>query len=214
MSERIDALRELLANPTSNPAALGAAVAIAVLIVVVIALILIVVALPDRRRQEDDDESGALPPRRMVATPFVNALAAWILAVVTLAVGVVIFYESSSSNEYCARTCHAMAKPAATYEASAHRDIPCIRCHEGRKWQSFWTGLSSRFHSIYLNYSDARPTGATVPEGRCLECHSAAMSIELTARNGEPFRHRELPGNGQGCRRCHGEQGHEVPELR
>lgn len=216
MSERIAALRELLENPTSNPAALGAAVAIIVLLVVVLALILIVLALPDRQEDQSDeeDEPGALPPKRPKASPFINALSAWILAVTTLVLAVVIFYESTSSDEYCSNTCHAMAKPAATHGASAHKDIACIRCHEGRTWQSMWTGLASRARSIYLQYSDARPAGARVPEGRCLECHRAAMGIELTARNGEQFRHRGLPDAGAGCKKCHGAQGHEVPVLR
>lgn len=215
MSERLAALRELLENPTSNPAALGAAVAIIVLLVVVIALILIVLALPDRQQEpEDEDDSGLLPPRRPKASPFLNALAAWVLAVTTLVLAVVIFYESTSSDEYCANTCHAMARPAATHAASSHKDISCIRCHEGRKWQSMWTGLASRAHSIYLQYSDARPSRVRIPESRCLECHRAAMSIELTARNGEQFRHRDLPSGGTGCEKCHGDQGHEVPALK
>lgn len=213
MSERLAALRELLENPASNPSALGAAIAIVVLIVILIALILIVLALPDRDEDNETPE-GELPARRKRPTPFLSALAAWMLAVTTLGVGVLIFYESTSSNEYCTQTCHAMAKPSATHAASAHKSISCVRCHEGRKWDSMWTGLGARANSIYLQYSAAESNGANVPESRCLECHRTAMRIELTARNGEQFTHTDLPNNGSGCSRCHGDQGHEIPVLR
>lgn len=220
MNERLTALRDLLENPSSNPAALGAGLAIVVVIVVVVALILIVLALPSRPREDyetpgsEEEPGSALPPKRERTPSWVGAFAAWVLGVTALVLSVVVFYESTSPNTYCTRTCHAMAEPAATHAASAHEEIDCIRCHEGRKWETLWGGLASRGYSIYLQYSGARPKVTEISDNRCLECHTAAMSIELTARNGESFRHRELPRSGRGCERCHGAQGHELPVPR
>lgn len=205
MQKWAESIQRLFEDPSRNASAVTAAVAIVVILVLIIVLILIAFAMPGTARS---DTAGTAGPRRR--------LPRWAAVSVGLALGLTIasaaitlWYAGTSTNQYCTRTCHSMAGPAESWSLSAHSDIECIRCHEGRRWSSMPRGVASRAYSLYLELSDAAPRGTRVPASRCLECHSHTVASALTARNGETFLHETALAEDPDCARCHGAQGHE-----
>lgn len=229
MADKFQALRWLLQDPSGNTAAAGLAVAIVVLAVIVVALALIAFALPTRRavramqpdapETENDTGTGTgtdelvLGPRRSpTRTPgWVVALVVATIVVAGALGGSLVWYRSTSSEEYCTRMCHAMAEPSETWATSAHAGTSCVRCHEGRSWFSFGRAVRLRSYSLYLQLSGARPRRIPVPATTCFECHRKLLDRQMTARNGEPFTHREVLAERPECIACHGQQGHEPP---
>ncbi len=212
MAERIEALRALLQDPSSNFAATGTAISILVLLAVIFVLLLIAYALPTREDIEDHIEratTGTVSKRRMprwLAALFGVALAALVLLGATA-----FWYQSTSTNEYCAQTCHAMAGPAEKWAISSHAGVSCIRCHEGVQWQSFGAGVEGRARSLYYQLTGRKAQGRGVPAKNCLSCHIGLLDAQLTARNGEPFTHAALLKEDTSCTSCHGPQGHVLP---
>lgn len=205
MQKWTESIQRLFEDPSRNASAVTAAVAIVVVLVLIIVLVLVAFAMPAAGRS---DSRGPAAPRRRL--PRWAAMAVGLgLGLIIASAAVTLWYAGTSSNQYCARTCHSMAGPAESWTLSAHSDVECIRCHEGRRWSSMPRGVASRAYSLYLELSDATPRGSRVPESRCLECHSHAVASALTARNGETFLHDEALAEDPDCVRCHGAQGHE-----
>jgi hypothetical protein len=201
VSNFAEALKALIAEPSSNFAALGTAIAIVVLAVVIVLLALIAFALPSAR------PAAKAAPRRK--TP------AWIITLVGVGVFLVgtcialtVWYEATSPAAYCTTTCHAMAAPTATWNESPHRDVACIACHEGPKWKTMPRGIVSRGRSLYYQLSGSKAGRTSVPAENCLACHTGLLDRRLTARNGQGFFHRQLLDGTRTCPTCHGAQGH------
>lgn len=205
MQNWTESIQRLFEDPSRNASAVTAAVAIVVVVVLIIVLILVAFAMPNAART---DSPGAVRPRRRL--PRWAALSIGLgLGLTISAAAVALWYAGTSSNEYCTKTCHSMAAPAESWTLSAHSDIDCIRCHEGRRWSTMPRGVASRAYSLYLEVSGDTPRGSRVPPSRCLECHSHTVSKPLTARNGETFLHETSLDDDADCARCHGAQGHE-----
>lgn len=213
MNGRLQALRDLLSEPQQNFAAVGTAVSIVVILVILVVLALIVAALPGR-----DEEGEESRPVLRDSVSGMRRVPRW-LAMATIAVvasmGVVasfvLWYHSTSSNQYCTSTCHSMAEPTRTWAVSAHQNVDCIRCHEGRKWESWPVGLAGRTRSLLLEVTGRRGGSRPVDEETCLDCHRGLLETPLMARNSEVFTHGELIREGRTCLSCHGAQGHEPP---
>jgi hypothetical protein len=205
MRSLTQALRTLIQDPSSNFAATGTAIAIVVLAVIILVLLLIAAVVPSRR--DSHPASDATPGRRRL-----SRLGAWGVGMLIVAIGAIIsdaaWYQITSPTEYCTSTCHAMAKPAATWAESAHTSVPCIRCHEGEKWSSFPVGVASRARSMYYQITGVKARRRIVPAEICLSCHIGLLDTRMTARNGEGFYHRQLIGKRTDCSGCHGAQGH------
>lgn len=209
MNEILLALRQLAEDPSSNFAALGTAIAIVVLAIVLVALVLIAYALPAAPKVP----SGAPATRRRIPG---WARVAVFLALVGLGIvlSVVVWYQGTSSDLYCTRVCHAMADPAQTHKTSAHATVMCTRCHEGRPWATFTRGVAARSYSLYLQATGRQVPPRPLPDERCLNCHRTMLTLEMTARNGEQFRHEDILGGEKSCVACHGAQGHVPPRPR
>lgn len=214
MDGQLQALRNLISDPTANSGAAVLLIGIVVVFVLMVVVLLIALAVPGRARREDRprDEVAELVEGGPRPTRLGGLGCAALAALLTLgfAVAVMVWYGTTSSNTYCSQTCHAMAVPAATWKRSAHSSVSCVRCHEGRPWSTMVTGLSLRTYSLYLQVSDAKPRALAVPDSRCLECHSAVVDRVLTSLNGETFTHREFIDADKRCTSCHGAQGHVV----
>lgn len=205
MSKWAESIQRLFEDPSRNASAVTAAVAIVVVLVLIIVLVLIAFAMPGTRRSDSPKPAG---PRRRL--PRWAALSVGFgLGLAIAGAAVTLWYAGTSTNQYCTRTCHSMADSAESWTLSAHSDIECIRCHEGRRWSTMPRGVTSRAYSLYLELSGATPRGTRVPASRCLECHSHTVATELTARNGETFLHEKALAEDPDCTRCHGAQGHE-----
>ena len=105
-----------------------------------------------------------------------------------------------------------MAEPTEEWRASAHAEVTCMRCHEGRPWISFPRAAVGRTYSLYLQVSGAEARVRPVPETICLDCHRTIRDYEIITLSGETFVHRDDLDDGRSCASCHGRQGH-VPAL-
>lgn len=213
MSERLEALRQLLQDPTGNTAALAAAIGITVLVVLVVVLVLLALALPGAQEDELPQETTEQSAARHAAKRRARLTAAGILFFASLA-ATAAWYQSTSSVSYCTRVCHQMAKPSATWRRSAHAGISCTRCHEGRAWLSAPIGIRERARSLYLYATDGEGGRGVVSSDICLDCHTGLLDRKLKALNGEQYAHREDYDAGRSCESCHGAQGHVPPTKR
>lgn len=198
----LDILKRIAEDPSRNTAAIAAGISIIVLLVVLVVLLLIAFALPAKARAVP-----AKPKRRLPRWAIV--LITGPLAVIGLSAAVALWYQGTSTNEYCTRTCHAMALPAESWSSSLHSDIDCVRCHEGPKWKTLPQALVSRSHSLFLELTGTPAQGDHVSPDVCMSCHANVIEKPLVARNGEQFLHGEALTIDPGCTRCHGAQGHE-----
>ncbi|TLM97255.1 MAG: hypothetical protein FDZ75_04975 [Actinobacteria bacterium] len=209
MQAWLDSLRTLVRDPSSNFAALGTLITIVVILVIVLVLVMVAFSLPVRTGQTVGESATQATPRARRANRAVAWLTGLAIFVIGLGAAAALWYQATSSNEYCTRTCHAMAEPSRTWEASPHASVSCVRCHEGVAWTSMGTGLYRRSRSIYYQISGRRAPRTTVPQTICLSCHEGLLDDTLTARNGEQFRHRDIVEPDTDCASCHGPQGHE-----
>lgn len=202
MNLKLQALRSLLIDPSSNYVAVAAALAAVVVLVLIFVFAAVALILPGKRTSE-----GARPmhvgARALIAG----------LVVLGLALATSIWYQTTSSDEYCATTCHAMARSATSWAKSPHGSVSCVRCHEGSGVAALPETVSSRVMDLYLNAFGLKSSSRSVPADRCLDCHSTVLDMPLTARNGESFLHRDVLSDGTPCVSCHGDQGH-VPARR
>lgn len=205
MSELIEVLRRLAEDPTQNAGALAAAVTIVVLAVIIVVLVLIAVALPSQGRRTSSGTSRW----RLRIPRWLSVSLTIILCVGAAAGAVALWYHGTSTNDYCTKTCHAMAVPTESWMLSAHSEVSCVRCHEGRLWESFPRGVQMRANSLYYELTGAPARNQTVPPEICMSCHANVIAKPLEARNGETFLHGEELTTDPGCTRCHGPQGHE-----
>ena len=207
MNIEFQALRSLMIDPSSNYTALAAAIAAVVVLVLILVFAAVALILPGDRPKSLPDDSSNHDGRRRRLVAGKGALIVG-LVVFGLTAAFVIWYQTTSSNEYCGRTCHAMAAPAATWKRSPHSSVACVRCHEGTGADALSGAVSTRFYDLYLNTLGRSSELRHVPAGRCLDCHSTVLDMPLAARNGEPFLHREALAEDIPCESCHGSQGH------
>lgn len=122
-------------------------------------------------------------------------------------------YVSTSANEYCTSVCHSMAEPSSTWKDSLHKDIACVRCHEGRVGLTAPAGMSSRARSIYLAATGSEVNGRPVPSSRCLECHQSVVEKTIVGPDLVRMSHKEVVEAGSDCTDCHDGQGHTDSAL-
>lgn len=211
MQQWADTLAGLFEDPAQNAAAIGTGVAVVVVFALIIVLLLVAFALPSTRVVLSGSASESTSGRRRHVPPWITALLVATLVVAMATAAVLLWYQDTSTNEYCTKTCHAMAIPAETWTISAHSEVECIRCHEGRKWESFTQGIALRIDSLYMQWTDASPRGRQVPNSICLSCHESVLSRTVTGRNGEDFKHSAIDAKRTSCADCHGPQGHTTP---
>lgn len=218
MSGMLHAIAELIRNPGSNlvASAIGLAAVALLLIVLLVAALLWAMGggEPEPRQEKSSAESGEGgddSESREEATPAapnrLRRLLSPALAVLLIA-SAVTGYVSTSSNQYCASTCHQMTKPADAWRNSTHARVPCIRCHEGRFGISWMSGNLSRLACMLAAFGSPAKPGSIVPPERCLDCHSDIMSRTVKTKRGVLVEHRRAVTAGAPCALCHLAAGH------
>lgn len=201
-------------DPSGDYTAIAVAVAALVTLGLVVVLTLIASVLPGRRAQknnedEDADASTELPVRRRKP---LGCAGAAVVAVIALAGAVgagALWYRGTSSNTYCAQTCHSMSKAVLSWRVSPHAAVPCTRCHESGNRRAIPRIAATRLYYVYLQITGDSARVNPVPPARCIACHTEVLDVRLTARNGETFTHRNVIEATPSCATCHGQQGHE-----
>lgn len=207
MNQWLEALRRIIENPSQNAPAIATGVAIIVLFVVVIALALIAFALPGK---EEDTLAGLVAEPKPGPPRWVG----WVVGAIVTVAGILgatsLWYVATGDNDYCTRSCHAMAEATETWSVSAHTAVSCVRCHEGQKWNSLPLGLANRTKCLYYQITRRPAHNMKVSSDNCMSCHSVVIGKPVIARNGETFLHGEALTKDPDCARCHGAQGHEL----
>lgn len=220
-------IKALLADPTSNLVASAMGVSIGVVFLVIIVLVLLFFALaPERRPKDQRARTSGRPSQSAPAKPLTaeqlerrrlrkrQARRIWWTTVLGgLAVVWIALFAGTSANIYCGNTCHPMVGPSDTWKKSPHRQVACIRCHEGTPATSLVTGTVSRARSLYYSLANVPAEGALVPSQRCLSCHSGILRKKTVSRRGISMSHAEPIAAGSVCSDCHGGQGHVSESL-
>jgi len=202
---KLAALRELLRDPSANYTAVAVAIAGLVSFFLVVILALIAFVMP-ARRNAGAAEVASPSARLGVAGTLLLSL------VVLLGIGgaAALWYQQTSTDTFCAQTCHSMQKSAINWASSPHSTVSCIRCHEDGGLANVPRNSAYRLFYVYREYVSRGPVvPLAVPASRCLSCHNDLLDVQLIARNGDPFTHRDILADGSSCRSCHRSQGHE-----
>ncbi len=207
MDPRIEGLRLLLEDPTSNLTAAALGLAMIVLFVIIVVLAVLAWALPS----SGPTVSVRTKQRTVRRSPRKGPRGSWMVVGVgaaTIALSVAAAYVATSSSEFCSATCHAMVPIGETWENSVHKEVPCIRCHEGRYGFSAPQAIVSRARSGVLEATDGSAEGAIVTSRLCLQCHASILKGTVQGPRGLLMSHREVIDRGSQCSDCHGDQGH------
>jgi len=148
------------------------------------------------------------PLRRRLRRGFAGAALVTVIVVAGIIGAGALWYRGTSSDTYCAHSCHSMSKAALSWENSPHSAVPCTTCHESANRRAIPKNVITRLSYIYLQAIGGSARPDPVPSARCLACHTKVLDEHLTARNGETFTHREVLVETPACETCHDRQGH------
>lgn len=220
----IEAIVRVIRNPGANTTLSVLVLACAILAVLILALVVVGFATPRRRRvvrvrrytgvRPSEPTAGTQDTRSMTPAETGRKPAGVIrslrpgvglaLVVIALAGG----YLTSSTDQYCAMTCHSGSEAAATASKSAHAN--CSRCHEvgGAGGVVANTVSRSRMLVAFATGADPNNESAVVHSDRCLRCHREIRDGLTAADDGVRMSHREVIDAALPCVSCHAGSGH------
>lgn len=208
VDSKLSALRALLQDPSANYTAVAVAIAAVVTFALAIILTLIAIVMP-KRRAIPAGATGAASARspRLGVTGVVLIT---LIIVSGLLGGAALWYQQTSTDQFCSQTCHSMRAATVSWSGSPHSSVSCIRCHEDPGLAAIPRNAAYRLFYVYREYVSPGPiVPLAVPASRCLNCHQNIADAPLIARNGSNFTHRATIQEGTSCRSCHRSQGHE-----
>ena len=212
-------------DPTSNTTLSLLLLAAVVLVVLLLVSLVMALAMPSskrvvkvrrysgtpeeiaavRARAEARKSQGAAvgpaarSPRRLMSTPILIAFA--VLLVVSA-------YAVTSTDAYCARTCHRSSEGADTALAVDHAS--CTSCHEGHVVTGAVGNGLSRLRMLAMQTVSEAPTSSAVPveSSACLHCHRSIRRGVVVSSSGTRMSHAEVIAAGEACTSCHVAMGH------
>lgn len=229
VSSTADAVKTAIANPSSNPTLSLLLVSCVVLAVILLVVFTVMLITPSRKRVKkirrfySSPEEAAAAARGGVVvggTPAPRAAApeprgrvsramTSSSAIVVLVVLVVLgTYLATSTDRYCANTCHASAAAVAAAVEADH--AACTSCHEAGIINVL-ANTASRGRMLVRSAMGASPeeTNLAVGSGACLRCHREIAEHVITSeRTGVVMSHAEVVAGGPPCSTCHAHAGH------
>ena len=125
-----------------------------------------------------------------------------------------ICYYATSAPRFCG-TCHEVEKYVTSWDASAHKAINCLECHQPSgelgKFHAKARGLNYVFQHFSGDYTI--PTEALIFEQNCIQCHlgdSKQHPNTVRLKNTSVINHYENIKQSRSCLDCHRETGHSV----
>ena len=205
MDLKLSALRELLRDPSANYTAVAVAIATLVTFFLVIILALIAAVMPSHRPLVATGQAATSPRLGTLGSIMIS-----LIVIMGIGAAAGLWYQQTSTDVFCAQTCHSMKQAALTWARSPHSTVSCIRCHEDPGLRNVPRNSAYRLFYVYREFvKSGRTIPLAVPAYRCISCHDDILDTPLTARNGDPFTHRQTVADGTSCRTCHRSQGHE-----
>jgi len=201
----IRSIPDVIRNPSGNP--LEAALLLAILLIVIVMLLLMVILVVMRPPREiRSAEAGKAEARGSQRRPrsrtTIAALVVLLAAVLGVASGV-----TTASSQVCA-SCHQDSPHAAAALSDPHREVQCVRCHEGGGAVARASGnLIPRIEHFVLGASNpkaARGYGRQVASDSCVACHAPQISgVAVDSASGVRVSHKEPLAAGGECVDCH-----------
>ncbi|MCL2332534.1 MAG: hypothetical protein FWC54_03485 [Actinomycetia bacterium] len=206
-------------NPRINPIMFLMIIAVIVIAVLIIVLTVVMIAAALSRRERyalaDGSDSGTVLDDENVKARAVRSyrrswkLYSTVLFVIAGAFLLLLCVGfGTSASSYC-KACHHKDKKIAVMQSGAHKDLTCVRCHEGGGTIARYTTNSfQRIGHLLTGIDGSHPTGySTVPAGACMNCHNKKVSSTFVATNlGDnhiSMSHTGLQAASMPCSRCH-----------
>ncbi|GAB4276310.1 MAG: hypothetical protein Kow0056_06610 [Coriobacteriia bacterium] len=212
-----DALVQVVREPTSNLAAAALLMAAVTLIVLMIVVGLLFFFLP---REEPEGESrteaeAATGARRKARRRHRSAHTDVTIVLLLILASAGIGYATTSTQRFCAGTCHAEDDAVAQHSEGAHSGVDCVRCHEAPGAGGLVAGLIQRTGHVLADVSPIEGSYPPPAPEACLECHSAVLGdVVRVPDSGLIVSHAEPLDAGMGCDDCHLRAGHTSASMR
>jgi hypothetical protein len=238
----LEAIRDAMINASSNPMAAFVLIALVALAVLLALMLLITAfirpgpddqgGIPERTVHLDEtvvarayeypdlvpEDVGLLPVAEevdggdVVSRPPRHRLGVGWIAVAVIAAASTAAFSATSTDRYCADSCHAHGTALAAHACDAHADISCVACHEGASVAGFLGAPFIRAgHAVRAYTSGLGSPMPLVSTGSCLGCHGTIRTrtvavAELHIR----MSHRAPLAAGMSCSDCHASTGHHI----
>lgn len=228
MSDRLQQLlgtvQRALAQPSANPQVTALVVGVLVIVALLIVVIIFSFLTPKTRRvvKRIYFEPGAEPPEIAEPAPSEapaparkpsRSAPAWLLspvvAFVLVVAALVAGYAATSTNDYCARSCHRSSRDVLIAEKVVHAD--CVDCHAAPGIAGLPGNVADRLRMAFVRARGGTPDNARaiVAPASCLACHAdIAKGVAVRASANVRMRHVEPLAAGMSCQNCHGPVGH------
>ncbi|MDH4140901.1 MAG: hypothetical protein OEV43_10080 [Coriobacteriia bacterium] len=223
-------ISEVVTEPTSNLTAAVLLVAMLVLVVLMIVVALLLLLTPGRRpKPSQPDIAGEqsatlLPPveltaeerERLEARSKRRRLTSWIVVAILVLAALVSGYILTSTQSFCAESCHAETDVVFSNVGDAHAGVRCVDCHEDPPAFGVLGALSARTRYVITSVTGGAPEGpASVGSSRCVRCHESIETETFEDLDrGVKVSHLEILAAGMSCQDCHPRVGHLAEETR
>jgi nitrate/TMAO reductase-like tetraheme cytochrome c subunit len=117
----------------------------------------------------------------------------------------------TESNRFCGTDCHEMWPYRDTWQASAHKNLSCVRCHIPPGPVNFIETKFYAFREVWVHFTGQvkAPIAVTrkIPNGVCTSCHSQGrlQTVQLFTSSFSHAGHAKVPH----CIDCHDQLVHE-----
>lgn len=156
----------------------------------------------DGREPSEEPKTGRRP---LLSPRTARILGTWGVAVLML-VALLSAYYITSSDSYCATTCHVNLGTVAKAHELGHAS--CVSCHERRGVSAIVPNIARRVSMAIGQVLGATPSGAIVDSGACVACHRKDITRTTTSNDGLKMSHVEVEAAGLTCTSCHSVTGH------
>lgn len=222
LTATVDAIRNVVASPGANQTLTLLVVSCVVLAVLLLVVFAVMLLTPSRkkvvkvRRYYGPDAAARAAAARAAAASSATAPPGRVsraltssAAIATLVVlAFVGTYAATSTDFYCAQTCHTSTVASATGLDADH--APCVSCHEDGLLNVF-ANAGSRARMLVRYSAGVTPASSeqAVDSAACLRCHRSVRAGAVTSeRTGVRMSHTEVLEGGIPCSRCHAGTGH------
>ena len=136
------------------------------------------------------------------------ALTGPIAVTVLVLLAVMGTYVATSTDVYCAKTCHNSSDMVDKAESIGH--AACVSCHEEQGFFGLFANVSSRTRMLvtYGLGGGLATTSVAVDSYACLDCHDSVAEKTIASEAGVRMSHEEVIAAGQPCSACHRDSGH------
>lgn len=227
LSSTRSAVMRVVHDPTSNVTMSLLLLALVTLVVLLVISLVLALAMPRRKRvvkirryAGTPEEIAAIkataaersttrrttqvrrpPSKPLLSTPVLIGF------LLVLLVGT---YAATTTDAYCAMTCHRGAP--ATIAAQKLDHASCSSCHERHVVTGFVGNGIGRLRMV-VSQATSRTVGTAgtpVDSSACLHCHKALRHEVVVSASGVRMSHAEVMAAGQPCTACHPRMGHRA----